>query len=226
MELEKGAIDSIVAQLKTKACLKQKNFGNIKKVFKTLKKEANDIVTDLNEKIGDLESIELAVKEINESEFHIKFSGDLLVFIMQTNIITFPPEYTVMQSDYIREDKFRGYFGNIMIYNFMADTLRYNRMDDPGYLIARLLVNHENHFYVEGVRQLNFLFTDITHNVLSKEWLRLLIEKCMSAAMDIDLIGTRYPEIAKVVRYEKINKNNLEGNSQKIGFQMNSDEAL
>lgn len=224
MDIEQNVINQIVGQLNHKACLKQENFRNIKKIFQMLYSEAGNIVKELSEKISDVDKlVHVEIKEVNKFEFHVKFSGDLLVFVMQTNIITFSDEYPIMQSSYIKEDRKRGYFGNIMIYNFMADSLKYQRHNDPGYLIARILVNHENHFYVEGVRQLNFLFTDIGHNTISKQWLRLLIEKAIFTAIDIDLIGTKYPDIPKVTGYEKINKNDLSDLGQKIGFQMSSD---
>ena len=82
-------------------------------------------------------------RSINDMEFHIRFSGDLLVFVMHSNIVTFPDDYGPMPSKYVEEDFRRRFFGHIMAYNFMADSIKYQRLNDPGYLVGRLLVNIE-----------------------------------------------------------------------------------
>lgn len=226
MGTNQNTLDHIFQQLKNKACLKQKVFRNIKEVFHLLRSEAENVVQKLSDRINEVDkSVTVGLSEINEFEFQLKFSGDMLVFVMQTNVITFSEEYPIMQNDYVKADEKRKYFGNIMVYNFMADSIKYNHGDDPGYLLARILVNHENHFYVEGVRQMDFLFTDIEQNILNAQWLKLIIEKAISTSIDTDLIGTKYPDIKKTVTYEKINKNALIGLGQKIGFQMNYEKG-
>src|SRR5690606_39107340 len=131
---------------------KQQAYKNIKEVFSALRTEASQIVETLSDQISPIDkSVIVAIYEINEFEFHLKFGGDLLVFIMKSNIVSFPPDYPIMKSEYMSEAESRKYFGSILIYNFMADTIKYHRTDDKGYLIGRMLVNVENHFYIEGV---------------------------------------------------------------------------
>jgi hypothetical protein len=96
-------------------------------------------------------------------------------------------------------------------------------LNDPGYLIARVLINKERHFYVEGSGQLNFLFQDLDQNLISNDWLRLIIEKSMSEAIDKDLIGAKYPEIRSITLKQKLNQNLVAVRGEKIGFQINSD---
>lgn len=219
--IEQKTMEQIFNQLKNKACLKQKAYKNIKDIFNQLKAEALHTVGALSKRGDELDnSIIVALNEISDFEFHIKFGSDLLVFILRSNIVTFGEEYPVMQSDYIKEKEDRKFFGSILVYNFMADSLKYNRVEDSGYLIARMLVNVENHFYIEGVRQLDFLFTDIKQNVISTPWLKLFIEKLMLTALDTDLIGIRYAELNKLTNYDRINQSLQLGTGQKIGFQM------
>ncbi len=223
MEVEKKALNEILDQLKSKACLKQKAFKNIVDVFASLKQEAEDISVQLNAKIQEVDkAVVVELSEKNEYEFHVKIGSDVLTFTLTTNIVTFKNEYAVMQSEYVQEKEERRYFGQILIYNFMADSLKYGRLDDPGYLIARVLINHEDHFYVEGVEQLNFLFSDITNNIISNEWLRLVVEKCISAAIDMDLIGANYPDIKVTTLKQKMKDEKPMGEGQKLGFQMKS----
>ena len=156
----------------------------------------------------------------NDYEFQLKVGSDILIFTLATNVVTFNDDYEVMKSDYVQEKEERKYFGQIMVYNFLADTIKYNRLEDPGYLIARLIVNYEKHFFVEGAQQLSFLFTDIVNNVITSDWLKLLVEKCIFTAIDMDLIGSSYPEIQNTNLMQKMKNEKPMGNGKKIGFQM------
>ena len=40
--------------------------------------------------------------------------------------------------------------------------------NDLGYLIGRIFINHENHFMVQGKRQLGFLYNDFINQLLIK----------------------------------------------------------
>ncbi|MDN5215740.1 hypothetical protein QQ020_26920 [Fulvivirgaceae bacterium BMA12] len=221
MQSQEQALDQIFEKLKGKACVKQNTFRTIQEVFKDIETEAKDIIKQLNTRINKVDkSVEVKFIEKNKYEFHLKVGSDMLIFSLATNVVTFNNEYVVMQSDYIKEKDERKYFGQIMVYNFLSDTIKYNRLDDPGYLIARLIVNDEKHFFVEGAQQLNFLFTDIVNNVISQAWLRLLIEKCILTAVDMDLIGSSYHEIQNTNLLKKMKNEKPMGNGQKVGFQM------
>ena len=221
MQSQEQALDQIFEKLKTKACVKQNAFRTVQETFKSLKAEAEDISAELAKRIAKIDkSIEVKLIKKNDYEFQLKAGSDILIFTLATNVVTFNEEYEVMKSDYVKEKEERKYFGQIMVYNFLADTIKYNRLNDPGYLIARLIVNSERHFFVEGTQQLNFLFTDIVNNVISNDWLRLLVEKCVFTAIDMDLIGSSYPEIQNTNLMEKMKNEKPMGNGQKVGFQM------
>lgn len=225
--LSKNTLDQIFDQLKNKASLKQKVYGNIIEVFNHLKKEASGVADKLKKRIQEVDkSVIVGLYEINEFEFHLKFGGDLLVFILKTNVVSFPPEYPIMQNDYMKENESRKFFGSILIYNFMSDSIKYNRQEDNGYLIGRMLVNIDNHFYIEGVRQLDFLFTDIEQNIISMPWLKLFIEKLILTALDTDLVGIKYGDLNKLTNYTKVNQSLQLGTGQKIGFQMTNNTEI
>lgn len=227
MQSQEQALDQIFEKLKTKACVKQNAFRTVQEVFKILKAKAEDITTELRERIVKVDkSIEVRLIKKNEYEFQLKVGSDMLIFTLATNVVTFNDEYEVMKSDYVKEKAERKYFGQIMVYNFLADTIKYNRLEDPGYLIARLIVNNEKHFFVEGAQQLNFLFADIVNNVISDDWLRLLVEKCIFTAIDMDLIGSTYPEIQNTNLKEKMKNEKPMGNGQKVGFKMDYMNAI
>ena len=225
MAKKEALLDEIYEQLKDKACLKQKVYRNIANIFMDLKKEALGIVNELSDRIEKVDkNVKVEFIEINDLEFHIKFSGDMLVFVMQSNIITFPDQYLFMKGDYFQEKEERGFFGQIVAYNFMSDSIKYKRMDDPGYLLARLMVNVENHFMVEGVSNVQYDFPDISENVISTENLRKIIEVAMATSIDTDLMGTDYREIAFISLQQKMYQNSAVGRNVKIGFQMKNEQ--
>ena len=227
MDLEKDALNYIIEQLKEKASIKQLVYRNLQEVFNSMRGEGQRITGDLKERIKEIDtSIAVAYQETDDFEFRLKFGGDTLVFHMQSNVITFNDDFPMMQSPYITEDPGRKYFGHITIYNFLSDSIKYNRLEDPGYLIARLLINKENHFYVEGSGQLNFLFQDLENKVVTTDWLRLIIEKAMAEAMDKDLIGPKFPDIRSITLKQKQTENLAAVRGEKIGFQMRSDSNI
>ena len=227
MDLEKDALNYILEQLGQKASIKQLVYRNLQEVFKQIRAEGKRIISDLDDRISQIDtSVTVHYEKTGDFEFRLQFGGDTLIFYMQSNIITFKDDFPLMQSPYITEDPGRKYFGHITVYNFLSDSIKYNRLDDPGYLIARLLLNKENHFFVEGAGQLNFLFQDLANNVITRDWLRLIIEKAMAAAMDNDLIGPKYPDIRSITLKQKQQEHLAAIRGEKIGFQMNTESDI
>jgi len=97
---------------------------------------------------------------------------------------------------------FNSYCGIIYIYNFLADSFKYNRLDDLGYLIGRIFINRENHYFVEGKRQMGFLYNNFGTAVIDKKALRAIIETAIMYAMEFDLLVPPYDvvKIASVVQ--------------------------
>lgn len=209
---------AIFEGLKQKSTTKQTIYRNTQEVFEQMRVAAADIVATLSRKITEVDSnVIIEYRNINEFEFHIKFSGDLLIFVMHSNVITFSDAHDLMSSDYVEEDFRRRFFGHIMAYNFMADSIKYNRMNDPGYLLARILINVENHFYLEGVSELDLEYTDIAKNIVDDKALRLFIESAMVASVNNDLMAPAIEDIKKISVKQKM-ENQQVSRGQKLGF--------
>lgn len=213
----------IAELLLTKSGVKQVAYRNVCKTFKALKKEAEKVIADIHKrtKLKD-QDIELSVKKISDQEFHVKIAGDLLVFFLHTNIITLSEDYTYNKSEYVAEDPNRKYLGQINVYNFMADSLKYNRVNDPGYLLSRLMVNCENRFIVEGDRQINFMFETVSAKEIEQTDLHLLIELIITQAIENDLVAPPFQSIRGLTLKQKQANTEMIGAGEKIGFQMSS----
>ena len=113
----------------------------------------------------------LSVKYIdkNSNLFQINFASDVLIFMLHTNIFEFSRNHEVMHTPYIKEDKERSYCGMISIYNFLSDSLTNVRVNDIGYLVGRVMVNKDRHYYVEGKRELAQILNNFSVNKYSQE---------------------------------------------------------
>ncbi|GAA4011421.1 hypothetical protein GCM10022408_24830 [Hymenobacter fastidiosus] len=211
-------LDQIFAGLKQKSIAKQAIFRNTGAAFDLLRKVSQELVVELSRKLSPVDSSVLVeYRPVNDMEFHIKFSGDLLVFVMHSNIVTFPDDYGPMGSKYVEADFRRRFFGHVMAYNFMADSIKYQRLNDPGYLVGRLLINIENHYFLEGVQQLELPDNDMADNLLTPDMLRLFVESAMIAAVNNDLIAPPMQDIRKISVKQKL-ENQQVSRGSKVGF--------
>jgi hypothetical protein len=92
----------------------------------------------------------------------------------------------------------RAYSGIISIYNFLADSFKYNRLNDVGYLIGRIFVNKDMHFLVEGKRQLGFLFNDFAQQKVDEESIKTIMEAAIQYAIDFDLLVPPFNQVQTV----------------------------
>lgn len=215
----------IIKKLKTKACLKQNVFRSTQLIFEELKTICSNIADELNNKLpADVdENVRLVFTDKSPFEFRLKFSGDTLVFQMHSNVVTLPEQHPVIQSDYIQEDFTRAYFGSIRVYDFLSDTIKYNRYQDAGLLMARLLVNKEKHYHIESGIEFSALRQNIGKNVLNEKNMRFLIEDAIINAIEIDLMAPNYQDI-QLITYESHTVNNMGDAGSKLGFQMSANQ--
>ena len=219
-------LNQIFEGLKQKSTAKQAIYRNTQAAFDCLRLVSQELVVELSRKLTPLDSsVVIEYRSINDMEFHIRFSGDLLVFVMHSNIVTFPDDYGPMSSKYVEVDFRRRFFGHIMAYNFMADSIKYQRLNDPGYLVGRLLVNIDNHYFLEGVQQLELPDNDMSDNRITPETMRLFVESAMIAAVNNDLIAPPLPEIQKISVKQKL-ENQQVSRGSKVGFSFSNEQVF
>ncbi len=129
-----------------------------------------------------------------------------------------------MNDPYMKQQEVNRYFGQIMIYNFMSDSLKFHRVNDPGYLLARLMINHENRFYIEGEGQLATLFNKVSEKPLTSETLDALVKISLAIAIENDLVAMPYPDVKFITLYQKLEHTPGMGGGQKIGFRMSYED--
>lgn len=219
----------IVDTLKGKSVLKQKVFDNTAEAFLMIKDILKNLAREVN---GDLSGIDPRVRmeytDRSTFDAQIRVAADMLLFSMHSNIFQFDREHPAWKTAYIQKNKFNAYSGIINIYNFLADSFKYSRLDDLGYLIARIFINHENQYFVEGKRQMGMLFTNYGNEAFSPESLKTIVFTAISYSLEFDLLVPPYDtvKIASVGQAESKIQHSRLITGKRLGFQFNSDDVL
>ncbi|MEY3247087.1 MAG: hypothetical protein RIT39_756 [Bacteroidota bacterium] len=143
--------------------------------------------------------VEIEYKDKNKFECSLKFSGDTLGLVMHTNIFTFDSQHFVHQSQRVKENSMRAYFGQIQLYNFLSDSFKYNRLQDGGQLLARIFVDGESHFFVDGKQQFGFLYNNLDQQILNEAELEKILTLAVQYSLNEDLMAPPYEEVSQVV---------------------------
>lgn len=186
-----------------KGSLKQKVYNNTLNTLNLVKKVLSGLETEYNEeKINSEFKIPFEYKDKGEFEAEIKFAGDVLVFMMHTNVFEFPKDHFIQNTSYVKEDHSRSFCGIINIFNFLGDSLKYRRINDIGYLIGRIFINVDNHFYIDGKRELRLLPNNFVDTLISEEKVKEIIESSIRYTIGFDLLVPPYDQIKEVTVHE------------------------
>ena len=216
--------EKILSLLKEKACTKQKIYRITKNVFANFQDVLQEKANILNNEIQD-KDVEVSYQESGDFDAKLKFSGDTLLFHMHSNIFDFDPSNQIHKTSYVKEDKMRSFCGVINIYNFLSDSLKYNRLNDAGFLIARIFINKDNHFFVEGDKQLGFLFNDFVNQQIDEVQICEIIDAAMIYALNFDLQTPNFNDVKVVSLHQilDINNNHKIKTSKRLGFKFSSE---
>ncbi len=220
--------EQILTALEMKSLVKQKVYDQTFEVFNLLKGILKEIVKEYN---SDLQvkdpRINFEFKERGEFEAQLKVAGDILIFSMHSNIFEFDREHNVRKLNYIKDNSLYSFCGIINVYNFLSDSFKYNRLDDLGYLITRVFINLEKHFFVEGKRQQKYLYNNFGKSILTKEILKDIILKTIIYAIDFDLLVPPYDniKIASVAQLNERMEYAKMKTGKRLGFKFNSDDV-
>ncbi len=218
-------LDGMILKTNLKQEVYRKTMSSFILLKEVLKELSEDYRDQLKDKVAEEVLPVFQEKGLFEAEF--KIGGDILIFSMHSNVFVFNREHPIWKLDYIKANPLNSYCGVFNIYNFLADSFKYNRLDDLGYLVARIFVNHEGHFFVEGKRQSSELVKDFGSDELTKEYLKDIIETTIQYAIDFDLLVPPYDQvkIANVQQMQsEINHSRIQ-TGKRLGFKFNSDDV-
>ena len=226
---EKEVRKSLLEAFVIKSTVKQKVYENTKQTFYILNKVLKQLEATYLSRIQNDVPVEVlpVYKERGPFEAEFKIAGDLLIFSMHSNVFEFDDKHPVWNTPYLKEDPLRSYCGTINIYNFLADSFKYNRVNDLGYLVARIFINKENHFFVEGKRQSNELVKDYALDTISPGILRQIVETAIQYCIEFDLLVPPYEQI-KIATVDQMNQKMSHSKmvtAKRLGFGFKTDDV-
>ena len=221
--------DMIVKSLTDKGPLKidvyqqtEQAFNNLKNILKQLETELLEVMSAIDKRV--------VIKYTERSLFDLEFkiSDDILIFTMHTDAYTFSSSHQLWQNSYVSEKRNNSYCGMISIYNFLTDSIKFNRTNDVGLLIARIFINSENHFFVEGKKQLGFLFNDFEKDVLDEARLREVVESAVLHTLNFDIHTPPFDKV-QMISVQELNEKNLASvltTGKRLGFKFQADPDI
>lgn len=207
--------------LSTIGVVKQDVYHHSYAVFEALKLQAmraSEVLEDAMSKVDT--RVKVSYKDVSKNEFWLQFGGDLLIFSLHTNVFAFDKSHSLYNSLYVQFDPHRSYFSMIEVFNFLSDSVTYSRYRDVGELVARIFVNAENHFFMEGLGPLGSLYTDLTNQVFDENYMQQVLEGCIVSSVQYDLWvppfnDVRFIPLAAIVEQ---NGNSPRTISKRVGY--------
>ncbi len=214
--------------LNEKSVLKQDVFYLTIDTFHNLKEVLKEVISETQKNFNDADKrVEIYYKDRGDFQAEIKVGSDVLIFQMHTNVFQFDGEHPLWKSSYFKEDDRNSYVGIINVYNFLSDSIKYQRQWDMGYLISRIFVNRESHFMVQGKRQLGFLYNDMINSELTKEKLREVVYSTILYTLDFDLLVPPYENLQEVTveQIQSISQSHTLATGKRLGFRFGLDDV-
>ena len=202
-------------------------FNRSKETFEIFKSELQKMERELKLKMMSIDPRVLVdFDDKGKLEVHLKVANDEIVFLMQPSVFTLDENHPAMKSSYMRDDTTRNVCGMICIYNFLSDSFKFNRVLDSGLLVARIFINKEMHFIMEGKRQMGLLFNNFPVDVVDAEKVKSIIEKVVIHCLENDTSAPAYDLMQLATVQELVNRSGQVFESGKrFGFVMQSEKG-
>jgi hypothetical protein len=217
--------EQILSLLKNKSVLKQDVFHNTIDQFNSLKEVLKTTIQELTNQFGKTdERVTFEYRDRGAFQCEVRVAGDLLIFQMHTNVFQFEQDSSFWQTGYLKENPENSYVGTINVYNFLSDSFRYDRTSDVGYLLARAFINKENHFVVQGKKQLGIMFNDIVASNFDTNSQSKFVDQVILYALNFDLLIPPYENLHQITveEMQDINHSGSLATGKRMGFQFTS----
>jgi len=188
--------ENLIDRLTHKHSLKVQVHDNTVNAFELMKEAAHKIFTDNQKKVAKCKkNIPFEYRDRGDFQFELRFGSDVLIFMLHTNVFEFDRNHQVQKTPYVKEDGERSYCGLIQVYNFLSDSFKYNRVNDLGYLIARIFVNKDMHYFIEGKREIGLLYNSFAIAEMNKSTAKEIVESAMDYSINFDLLTPPFDDV-------------------------------
>ena len=110
---------------------------------------------------------------------------------------------------------------------FLADSFKYNRLNDIGYLIGRAFVNRDYHYFIEGKREVASMYNNFATERINKRNVQHIIRSAMLYTVKFDLLIPPYGNMKEVDVREMQTASDamLIKTGKRMGFRFEADES-
>ncbi len=225
--MNNNSIEEISKIINLKGNVKLTAYYNTLNTMRLIKSQALNIISELNRTVTcPKEHIPVEYKDKGDFELEIKFGSDILIFMMHTNVFKFSRYHDIMKTPYVKKNSTRAYCGLINIYNFLVDSFKYERTNDVGYMIGRLFINEENHFYIEGKREIAMIYNNFASSIISEKTIHQILLSSILYTVNFDLLVPPYDDVNVVTvqdMIERIEKLRIK-TGKRLGFKFQADK--
>ena len=220
----------IINLLNVKSVIKSQRFDQCLEVFGVLKDVLSEMSNDLNDMLENhgARRVRLEYRDRGKFEAELKFADDVLIFSLHTDVFEFDRDHPVWKNPYAKNNPYNTYCGVINVYNFLYDSMKYNRNDDLGYLVARMFINKDKAFFVEGKRQKRQITDQFGKSTLTRDDLVAFVESAILYTLSFDLLVPPYDMVKEATVGEmnvKIESSRMK-TGKRLGYKYNSDDVL
>jgi hypothetical protein len=113
------------------------------------------------------------------------------------------------------------------VYNFLADSFKYNRLNDLGYLISRIFINRESRFFVESKPSLGYKYQNFSNATIDKETLKEIINELIIYCVSFDLFTPPAQAVNEISLHEiqeRVQTDRLK-TGKRLGFKIQNDSG-
>ncbi|MEO8759857.1 MAG: hypothetical protein ABI388_02340 [Bacteroidia bacterium] len=180
--------ENILKMLREKSVMKQDVYNNTQETFTLLKDVVKEVAEDLKTEAQKIDKrISVEYRFTSEHEIELKVAGDMLVFYMHSNVFEFDKANPMYKTGYVKQNELNSYSGIIYVYNFLADSFKYNRLQDLGYLISRVFINREKRFFLEAKPPLGYKYSNFSEEAITSQTLKEIVYDLITYAISFDL---------------------------------------
>ncbi len=221
-ELKKRIIDTLESKSLVKAGIYQTTYD----IFQELKNSLHELTGEINEELDNVRLVKTEYRDKGKFEAQLQVADDIILFNMHTNVFSFDPLHGIWKNEYACSGEYNAYVGVINVYNFLNDSFRYNRSEDEGYLIARIFINKDKMFFVEGKGVHGYDVDNFGKEQMTEQKMVEIIEKLMLFVLDFDLYVPPYEDVVRIDLEQvntKIESSRIE-TGKRLGFELDLED--
>jgi hypothetical protein len=225
---DQSKYEQIVTLLSGKGAHKCLVLNHTKSAFQILKEEGKQLVADLNESLEGHEEVKVAFRDLGDYQFRLLVDEDVLIFNLHEEVFDIEKSHPLWKSSYLKDNRLNAFCGMITIFNFLTTSIESNRPDDIGNQIGRVFINLDNHFFVEGKKEVGYLYSNFSDQLFNTSHMRELLLSTVLHCLGSDLTAPPFETfgVLNVAQINEINRTLGARSYKPLGFTFKNEDDI